>query len=57
MGGNGGAGLERLVGADPAAIRAAVAEFRPTGAPPPLFGDGHAAERIAAILAGAWGGR
>ncbi len=50
------AGWNRLVGADPAAIAAAVADFRPAGTPPPHFGDGHAAERIAAILAAEWGG-
>jgi UDP-GlcNAc3NAcA epimerase len=48
-------GWNCLVGADPAAIRAAVSGFRPAGTPPPLFGDGHAAARIAAILAAEWG--
>jgi UDP-N-acetylglucosamine 2-epimerase len=47
-------GWNRLVGTDPAAIAAAVAGFHPTGTPPPLFGDGHAAERIAGILAAVW---
>jgi UDP-N-acetylglucosamine 2-epimerase len=44
------AGWNRLVGADPAAIVQAARAFRPVGSPPPLFGDGHAAERIATLL-------
>jgi len=48
-------GWNRLVGTDPAAIQTAVATFHPTGTPPPVFGDGHAAEQIAAVLAEAWG--
>jgi UDP-GlcNAc3NAcA epimerase len=46
------AGWNRLVGADPAAIVRAAREFRPVGSPPPLLGDGRAAERIAALLSG-----
>jgi UDP-N-acetylglucosamine 2-epimerase len=44
-------GWNRLAGASTEAIRAALHE--PAGAPPahpPLFGDGHAAERIAAVI-------
>ena len=48
-------GWNCLVGTDPARIAAAVATFRPTGASPPLFGDGHAAENIATILEQTWG--
>ncbi len=40
-----------LVGDDAAAIRAAVADPPHPGAWPALYGDGHAAERIAALLA------
>ncbi|HMA35646.1 MAG TPA: UDP-N-acetylglucosamine 2-epimerase (non-hydrolyzing) [Chloroflexia bacterium] len=47
-------GWNRLVGADPAQIRAGVAGFRPAGVPPPLFGDGQAAAHIAALLAAVW---
>jgi len=44
-------GANVLVDDDPAAIEAAVrAAAFPDGAPP-LYGDGHAAERIAAALA------
>lgn len=44
-------GWNQLVGSDPAAIVSAARDFtRPTGTPPPVFGDGHAAERIAEIL-------
>ena len=46
------AGWNLLLGADRAAIVRAAHEFRPTGDPPPLFGDGHAAEHIAALLTG-----
>lgn len=46
------AGWNLLVGADRAAIVRAAREFRPVGAPPPLFGDGHASERIVALLTG-----
>jgi UDP-N-acetylglucosamine 2-epimerase len=49
-------GWNRLVGTDPATILAAVAGFHPQGTPPQVFGDGHAAERIAAILAEEWSG-
>jgi UDP-N-acetylglucosamine 2-epimerase len=45
------AGWNRLTGASTEAIRAALCE--PAGTPPdhpPLFGDGHAAERIVAVL-------
>ena len=45
------AGWNRLVGADQAAIVQAALEFRPpAGSPPPLFGDGQAAAKIAAAL-------
>ncbi len=46
------AGWNLLVGDDREAIVRAACEFHPTGTPPPLFGDGHAAERIAALLMG-----
>jgi len=46
-------GWNRLVGDDLASIVRLAREFRPTGSPPPLFGDGHAAEQIAALLVGA----
>ena len=44
-------GWNTLVGVDPDAVRggAARARFRPTR--PPIFGDGHAAQRIAQIVA------
>jgi len=44
------AGWNLLVGADCEAIVRAASEFRPAGSPPPLFGDGHASERITALL-------
>lgn len=44
------AGWNRLVGADPTAIRAAVARPVPEDQRPPLYGDGKAGERIVAIL-------
>lgn len=47
-------GWNRLVGTDPAMIRDAAAAPRPPGSPPPLYGDGHSAERIAAVIAAAW---
>jgi UDP-N-acetylglucosamine 2-epimerase len=46
------AGWNVLVGAEPAAIVEAVRTLAPPAARPPLYGDGHAAERIAALLAG-----
>jgi UDP-GlcNAc3NAcA epimerase len=42
-------GWNTIVGADPAAFRAALGRPRPTERPP-VFGDGHAAERIAALV-------
>jgi UDP-GlcNAc3NAcA epimerase len=44
-------GANRLVDDDPDAIAHAVAEARMPDARPPLYGDGRASERIAAILA------
>ncbi len=44
------AGWNLLVGADRAAIVRAAREFRPPGSPSPLFGDGRASQRIAAML-------
>lgn len=45
------AGWNVVVGADRGAIVQAATQHRwPDGPPPPLFGDGHAAERIAAVL-------
>ena len=55
------AGCNRVVGADPAAILAAVAAVEgaaaslPAQRPADLYGDGHSAEKIAAILAGGAG--
>jgi UDP-N-acetylglucosamine 2-epimerase len=46
------AGWNVLVGADPAAIAEAVQSLAPPRARPAPYGDGHAAERIAALLAG-----
>jgi UDP-GlcNAc3NAcA epimerase len=43
-------GWNLLVGTDPRRIVEAWRSFRPRGPRPPLFGDGHAAERIAAVL-------
>ena len=43
----------RLVGTDPEQIVATAREFAPPADHPPLFGDGHAAERIAGILSSA----
>jgi UDP-N-acetylglucosamine 2-epimerase len=40
------AGWNVLVGADPKNIARAMRDFRPEGPRPPLFGDGHAAERV-----------
>jgi UDP-GlcNAc3NAcA epimerase len=45
------AGWNVLVGCDPAAIARAVAGLSPPAARPALYGDGHAAERIADLLA------
>lgn len=44
------AGWNLVLDANPAQILRAALEFRPEGQPPPLFGDGHAAERIVALL-------
>lgn len=44
------AGWNLLVGNDRARIAAAVHGFRPAGERPPVFGDGHASERIAELL-------
>ena len=47
-------GANRLVGTDPAKIRTAlraVARRRPRGGAARIYGDGHAAERIAAVIA------
>ena len=52
------AGCNRLVGADPEAILAAVAGFEAAGAalpsdrPADLYGEGHSAEKIVSVLAG-----
>jgi UDP-GlcNAc3NAcA epimerase len=43
-------GWNVLVGDDPQALRGAVAELVPPAARPELYGDGHAAERVAALL-------
>jgi UDP-N-acetylglucosamine 2-epimerase len=48
-------GWNRLVGADQATIIEAARTFEPTGSPPPVFGDGHASEHIAALLRRACG--
>ena len=45
------AGWNVLVGDDPAALREAVSSLAPPAARPELYGDGHAAERIASLLA------
>ena len=47
---DGRCGLEVLVGADSQRIAEAMRGFRPKAARPNLFGDGHAAEKIAALL-------
>jgi UDP-N-acetylglucosamine 2-epimerase len=49
------AGWNRLVPLDGAEIAAAVREFAPKSARPDLYGDGHASERIVAILEQALG--
>jgi UDP-GlcNAc3NAcA epimerase len=46
------AGWNLLVGADTRAIVDAAQRFRPTGLPPHVFGDGHAAEKIVDLLVG-----
>jgi UDP-GlcNAc3NAcA epimerase len=43
------AGWNRLVGSDPAAIRAALNDVRTLDMRPELYGDGRAAERVAAL--------
>jgi UDP-N-acetylglucosamine 2-epimerase len=49
------AGWNVLVADDPERIRASVASFAPSGERPPIYGDGHAAQRIADLLvAGDW---
>jgi UDP-N-acetylglucosamine 2-epimerase len=51
-------GWNVLVGDDPQAILRAVRELAPPVERPPLYGDGHASERIAALLADdAWHSR
>jgi UDP-GlcNAc3NAcA epimerase len=44
------AGWNRLVGSDPDLIIAAARDWHPAGERPELYGDGHAAEKIADIL-------
>jgi len=44
------AGWNILVGADAKKIADAMRTFRPEGKRPDLFGDGHAAEKISALL-------
>lgn len=44
-------GWNRLVGTDAEAIRAGFAKLEPAASRPPLYGDGLAAHRIAAVLA------
>ncbi len=43
-------GWNVLVGTEACAIAEAIRGFRPGGSPPPVFGDGAAAERIARVL-------
>jgi len=43
-------GWNTLAGTDPARILAAISAPAPTGVPPQIYGDGHAAERIAGIV-------
>lgn len=45
------AGWNVVVGADPQRIAAAVRSLRPSGAPPEVFGDGRASERMVEIIA------
>lgn len=44
-------GWNTLTGTDPARILAAIAAPPPQNAPPPVYGDGHAAEKIARMMA------
>jgi UDP-N-acetylglucosamine 2-epimerase len=44
------AGWNRLVGANPDLIRAAVLEWHPAGERPDFYGDGHAADKICDLL-------
>jgi UDP-N-acetylglucosamine 2-epimerase len=44
------AGWNRLVGAERATIVESALDFQPAGSPPPLFGDGQAATRVATLL-------
>lgn len=44
------AGWNRVVGSEPAAIVDAMRHFRPPDSHPPLYGEGHAAERIVDIV-------
>ena len=44
-------GWNRLVAMDPAAVAKALAEIRTPAEHPPLYGDGHAADRIAELVA------
>ncbi len=46
------AGWNLIVDDDPARIAWAAREFRPSGQPPAVFGDGRAAQRIASLLLG-----
>jgi UDP-GlcNAc3NAcA epimerase len=43
-------GWNQLVGVDPDRVRTAAARAKPTERPPQCYGDGHTAERIAALL-------
>jgi UDP-N-acetylglucosamine 2-epimerase len=44
-------GWNRLVAMDPAAVAKALAGIRTPAEHPPLYGDGHAADRIAELVA------
>jgi UDP-N-acetylglucosamine 2-epimerase len=44
-------GWNRLSALDPAAVVAAMADLRPPAEHPPLYGDGHASQRIAELVA------
>jgi UDP-N-acetylglucosamine 2-epimerase (non-hydrolysing) len=50
------AGWKRMVGADSKAIQQGLAEFSPEGDRPPIFGDGHAHERIVDSLIARYAG-